>query len=100
MTGTGNNKAVFTVTNPNEQSFKLTLRGRNDWAMQQLMDAGSKGCTPIDNPAPRWSAYIFNLRKFGVNIRTVTEQHGGKFAGHHARYVLIAEVAVIVGGVM
>jgi len=41
-----------------------------------------------DNPAPRWSAYVHNLRESGVEIETVTEPHGGDFAGHHGRYVL------------
>ena len=93
-----NEKAVFTVINPNDRPFSLVLRGRNKWAMQQLVKAGAKGCTPINNPAPRWSAYVFNLREFGVKIRTVTEQQGGAFAGNHARYVLLAEVAIVIGG--
>jgi hypothetical protein len=100
MTGNHHNRTVFTVTNPNEQPFKLMLKGRNAWAMQQLIDAGSAGCTPVKRPAPRWSAYIHNLRKFGVSIRTITERHGGDFAGNHGRYVLIAEVAIIIGGAM
>ena len=91
-------KTVFSVANPNRQAFRLALRGRNDWAMKQLMDAGPAGCTPIDNPAPRWSAYVHNLRRFGVAIETITEQHGGAFAGNHARYVLMAKVAVIKEG--
>lgn len=85
-------KAVFTVTNPEQKPFTLHLKGRNLWAMQQLARAGRKGCTPIDNPAPRWSAYVFNLRKFGVDIETLYEIHGGNYPGIHARYVLRAQV--------
>ena len=92
MTGNQNNRTVFMVSNADKNSFRLALRGRNLWAMKQLMDAGAAGCTPINNPAPRWSAYIHNLRRFGVHIRTVTEQHGGEFAGNHARYVLTSDV--------
>jgi len=95
MTGNHKTKTIFRVTNPNKQTFRLALRGRNAWAMKQLMDAGAAGCTPIKNPAPRWSAYIHNLRGFGVAIKTITEQHGGQFAGNHARYVLMANVTVI-----
>ena len=95
MTARKNNRTVYSVTNPNRQAFRLALRGRNDWAMKQLMDAGAAGCTPIKNPAPRWSAYVHNLRGFGVVIKTITEQHGGTFAGNHARYVLMANVTVI-----
>ena len=85
-------RTVFRVSNADKKSFRLALRGRNAWAMKQLMDAGAVGCTPINNPAPRWSAYIHNLRCFGVQIRTITEQHGGEFAGNHARYVLTSDV--------
>lgn len=63
--------------------------GRDHWALEQLLAAGASGCTPLHNPAPRWSHYVFKLRKVhGLNIETVTESHGGEFAGTHARYVL------------
>lgn len=52
------------------------------------MNAGAVGCTPINDPAPRWSAYVHDLRQLGVIIETVTEPHRGQFPGHHARYVL------------
>lgn len=92
MTKTISSKAGFSVTNPNEQPFYLILAGRNLWAMKQLIRAGRKGCTPINNPAPRWSAYVYNLRKFGVAIETVTEKHAGAYPGTHARYVLLSKV--------
>jgi hypothetical protein len=44
--------------------------------------------TPIDEPGPRWSAYVFDLRALGVNIETVHEPHGGDYPGTHGRYVL------------
>ena len=55
----------------------LTINGRDEWALQQLLRTGSKGCTPKDNPAPRWSGYVFNLRRMGIDIETVHERHGG-----------------------
>lgn len=72
----------------------LCLLGRDGWAMDQLISAGERGCTPIDNPAPRWASYIYDLRQLGVSIETVTEPHGGVFAGNHGRYVLrdVAEI--------
>jgi hypothetical protein len=87
-------KVAVSVTNPNQKPFILTLAGRNLWAMEQLILAGEIGCTPIDNPAPRWSAYVFNLRQFGVDIETLHEKHGGEYSGKHARYVLRANVKV------
>lgn len=86
------NRAVFTVTNPEQEPFYLTLAGRNRWAMEQLVRAGKKGCTPIKNAAPRWSAYVHNLRTFGVAIETIHEQHSGKFSGNPTRCVLRAQV--------
>lgn len=62
--------------------------GRVAWAALALWQAGPKGCTPLLRPAPRWSDYVFRLKKQGVNVETVDEKHGGPFAGEHARYVL------------
>jgi hypothetical protein len=75
----------------------LSINGRDAWALDQLIKAGVKGCTPIDNPAPRWSAYVHNLRELGIEIETIHEKHGGPFPGCHARYVLRVEV-VRIGG--
>lgn len=67
---------------------------REAWALDALRSAGPTGCTPIDNPAPRWSGYVHRLRNnHNLNIETVTEPHGGEFRGHHARYVLRTTVA-------
>ena len=74
-----------------EQTFK----GRFAWALDRLVAAGEKGCTPIDQPAPRWSHYVYGLRRQGVAIETVTENHEGAYAGHHARYVLNVPVTVV-----
>ena len=71
---------------------QITVAGRNKWALEQLIEAGTQGCTPIDNPAPRWSGYVHNLRELGVPIETCHEAHGGPFSGTHARYVLTAQV--------
>ena len=67
---------------------KVPVLGREAWALLELIEAGRRGCTPIDNPAPRWSHYIWCLRGHGFNVETVDESHSGPFAGSHARYVL------------
>ncbi|GLS18761.1 hypothetical protein GCM10007874_17780 [Labrys miyagiensis] len=72
-----------------------TFEGRAAWALSNLIKAGSKGCTPIENPAPRWSHYVFLLRRAGLVVETVTENHGGAYAGHHARYVLRSPIEVL-----
>jgi hypothetical protein len=73
----------------------ITIRGRDAWALLCLLDAGPKGCTPIDHPGPRWSAYVFNLRRAGLVIETLHESHAGPFAGTHARYVLRSEIEIV-----
>jgi hypothetical protein len=74
----------------------FTVIGRDAWALGELVKAGSRGCTPIDNPAPRWSAYVHNLRRNqGLIIETRHEPHKGPFAGTHGRYVLLSKVEII-----
>ena len=74
------------------------IAGRDAWALMQLVAAGTKGVTPIERPAPRWSAYIHNLRKVGLAIETKHESHGGPFPGTHGRYVLQNQVEMKGGG--
>lgn len=71
--------------------------GRDAWALLNFIAKGDAGITPIDTPAPRWSAYVFNLRKLGLEIETVHEAHTGAFPGTHARYVLRSQVQVLSG---
>jgi hypothetical protein len=74
------------------EPFTIEAKGREAWALNRLTEAGRKGCTPIEQPAPRWSAYVHRLRALGVPIETRHEPHGGAFAGTHGRYVLRAHV--------
>tara|TARA_R110002049_G_scaffold54908_2_gene152600 strand:- start:4944 stop:5234 length:291 start_codon:yes stop_codon:yes gene_type:complete len=80
--------ATFLVNPDQPDAFTISVAGRNLWALECLRDNGETGCTPIDHPAPRWSAYVHRLREMGLVIETMTETHGGPFPGHHARYVL------------
>lgn len=75
-----------------QASSETFLRGRDEWALQQLLAAGERGCTPITNPAPRWSSYVHKLRRLGIAIETIHEPHGGPYPGTHARYVLLSVV--------
>lgn len=84
---------IYRVTNRGAEPFSIRVKGRDRWALENLINAGDAGCTPIDNPAPRWSAYVFKLRSFRVKIETVHEEHTGPFSGTHARYVLRSEVS-------
>lgn len=73
----------------------FTVKGRMAWALHALVEAGERGCTPVDRPAPRWSDYIFKLRKAGLAIETLDEAHGGAYSGSHGRYVLRSPVQVM-----
>ena len=74
------------------EPFTIEAKGREAWALNRLLVAGRNGCTPIEQPAPRWSAYVHRLRELGVPIETIWESHGGPYAGKHGRYVLRAIV--------
>ncbi len=73
----------------------LTLPGRAAWALGRLLEAGEAGCTPIDQPAPRWSHYVFKLRKAGLVISTDRESHSGPYPGNHGRYRLETPVTIV-----
>ncbi len=83
---------IYIITPECGKAFIICAKGRNGWALDRLREAGPRGCTPIDQPAPRWSAYVFNLRGLGVPIETQFEPHGGEFSGTHGRYILRAQV--------
>ena len=79
---------LFSVVDAHGAARILELKGRNAWALGELIRAGDEGCTPIYSPGPRWSSYVHKLRRRGLDIQTITETHGGPFKGTHARYIL------------
>ncbi|MDE3240575.1 MAG: hypothetical protein KGN33_16560 [Paracoccaceae bacterium] len=92
---TNNNEwgsAQFSVQNGSGSPFIITPCGRERWALEALIAAGKKGCTPMEHPGPRWAAYVADLRNMGLQIETIREAHAGPFAGHHARYILRSAV--------
>lgn len=76
------------------------FNGRVAWCLNELLAAGERGCTPISNPAPRWSGYVHKLRKAGVHVITFDEPHAGAYRGSHARYQLGVVVNVIERGMV
>ena len=72
-----------------------TFVGRDAWALRQLMASGKSGVTPIDNPAPRWSHYVYKLRQGGIVISTEHVAHAGPFPGTHGRYRLETELTLL-----
>lgn len=86
----------FVVQQSDGSTRCIWLSGRIAWALKTLIERGNKGVTPIDTPAPRWSAYIHYLRKnSGLLIETKYEKHGGPFAGEHARYILKGSILCV-----
>jgi hypothetical protein len=77
-----------------QQSFV----GREAWTLRHLVNAGRIGVTTIDHPAPRWSHYVYKLRRAGLVISTDYEGHKGNFPGPHGRYRLETPVTVVEGG--
>jgi hypothetical protein len=69
--------------------------GREAWTLRHLIAAGARGLTTIDHPPPRWSHYIFELRRAGLTLSTGFENHGGAFPGHHGRHRLETPVTVV-----
>ena len=86
---------LFSVVDAHCAARILELKGRDAWALGELMRVGDDGCTPIDTPGPRWSSYVHKLRRLGLDIQTVTEAHGGPFKGTHARYILRSRVQAL-----
>lgn len=91
-------RMAFHVQNSDAPAKQITVFGREHWALDCLVAAGENGCTPIEKPGPRWSAYVFDLRSMGVDIQTIREPHAGPFEGTHARYVLRSQVTRADGG--
>ena len=79
-----------------QQSFV----GREAWTLRRLVEAGQIGVTTIDHPAPRWSHYVYKLRKAGLAISTDHKSHKGDFPGKHGRYRLETQVTVVDGGAL
>ncbi len=73
----------------------LKLKGREAWTLSCLVEAGERGLTPLDRPAPRWSGYVYALRKRGLAIETVDERHSGPYPGAHGRYILRTPLTVL-----
>lgn len=69
---------------------RIKLIGRFAWTLRQLIEAGRKGITSLERPAPRLSHYIYILRRdHGLAIETRPEQHDGPYPGRHGRYILL-----------
>ncbi len=82
------------ITLLSEPSRTFELEGRMGWTMAQLANAGTQGVATVENPAPRWSAYVHSLRKLGIQIETEMEPHEGSYPGQHARYRLACDVHI------
>jgi hypothetical protein len=85
-------KARFVLHEADNSTWHLELVGRVADTLCKLIKAGRDGISTVENPAPRWSDYVFKLRKRGIDVVTFIEKHGGDFPGYHGRYVLRSKV--------
>lgn len=76
----------FSIKLKNAEALIITVQGRVGWALECLIDAGSKGGISILSSFP--IGLISSTSCAGVAVETITEPHTGAFAGTHARYVL------------
>ncbi|HEV7246569.1 MAG TPA: hypothetical protein VGN93_06205 [Shinella sp.] len=91
-----NSKIIRKTFRIKETGREIIVPGRQAWTLERLIDAGSRGLTTIDHPAPRTSAYVHFLKKdFGINIDMVRESHKGAFPGVHGRYFLKTEIQLV-----
>jgi hypothetical protein len=74
---------------------RQTFQGREAWTLRHLLNAGPAGITTLEQPAPRWSHYVFKLRKAGLVITTARESHSGAYPGSHGRYRLETPVTIV-----
>ena len=93
MNNSSRDQENITVELPDGTIYRA--EGRIGWAFRKLIQAGRRGCTPIDTPGPRWSHYVWVLRRDGIDIETHTERHGGPFPGNHARYILKTPLRIV-----
>ncbi len=73
---------------------RTEVKGRDLWALGQLVEAGWQGITSGAYAGVRVAAHVHNLRKAGLEIETIHEAHKGAFPGCHGRYVLHSSVRV------
>jgi Helix-turn-helix domain len=70
--------------------------GREAETLIALINSGSHGITALEafrgGWAVRLAAYVNDLRRMGVDIRTIREAHEG---GSHGRYILISPVVIV-----
>ena len=74
---------------------ETTLKGREAFALNALVERGAQGVTPLEWVGPRWSDYCLKLRRRGFDIETINERHGGAYAGRHGRYILRSPITVL-----
>jgi hypothetical protein len=48
-----------------------SIKGRDARTLCDLIGAAARGCTPMQSPAPRCSAYVHKLRERGVPIEAL-----------------------------
>src|SRR5687768_5083972 len=74
---------------------ELRFVGREAHTLSQLIERGSKGLSSVEQIGPRISHYTMKIRRAGIVVETVKENHAGAFNGWHGRYVLHTPLRVV-----
>jgi len=87
---TARNEAVTFIVSGSEGDRVIEVtEPRVVQILELLVERGSLGVTPLDLPGVRVAASVFKLRMdYAIPIETITERHGGRYAGTYGRYVL------------
>lgn len=91
-------KVQITIRRPDSAQV-LTIKGRDAQTLLFLLERGPIGATSGEFSAMGWgrrtSAYVFNLRRKGLEIETQYEEIGDAVVG---RYILRTAIEILPGG--
>ena len=89
--GRAKRACVYQVQPEIGDAFAIQVTGREAWAFDRLREAGARGCTPRTEPAPRWSAYVFNLRGLAPARRSLDQLRGIEGQRVRHAYLFLAQ---------
>ena len=90
-------KSTFVVEDLGGPVRQIVVGGRVAQTLEELVRHGDRGITAstLGGAAVRISNYILALRRdHELEIETISEKHGGPFAGTHGRFRLRSNVTL------
>lgn len=80
---------IYLANNRGAEPFSIRVKGRDRWALENLINAGDAGCTPIDNPALCWSAMCSSCAVSASISKQFMRSMNALSAGHMRGKLLI-----------